>query len=161
MTLRFPWVQRCRQAWRPSDELARTPATRTNQVNQNRPRCWGENASEAVTLPPSPPPPGTCSMSYKLAPTPRRLIIWQQNLNKSKKAQFDLINSPIHKDWDVMLLQEPYIDKYGNTKATSKWHMVYPTDHLTDLATNRAVMLVNTALDSNAWMQVPFAGSNN
>jgi len=99
-------------------------------------------------------------MTYELAPTPKRLRIWQHNLNKSEKAQFDLINSPIHENWDIVLLQEPYIDKYGNTKAMSKWHTVYPTAHLTDSSSNRSVILVNTALDSNAWTQVAFKGSN-
>ena len=100
-------------------------------------------------------------MSYTLAPPPTRLRIWQQNLNKSDKAQFDLINTPLHKDWDVLLLQEPYINNLGNTKATSRWHVIYPSSHLADDSTCRSVILVNTALDTNAWAQVPLEGSNN
>src|SRR6266481_3466748 len=100
-------------------------------------------------------------MSYTLEPPPTRLHIWQQNLNKSDKAHFDLINTPVHKDWDLLLLQEPYIDAFGNTKATSKWHVIYPLSHLTDSSTCRAVILVNTALDTNSWSQVPFKDSNN
>ena len=101
-----------------------------------------------------------CPMSYEIEASPTRLKIWQQNLNKSDKAHFDLINSPVHKDWDLLLLQEPYIDKLGNTKVTSKWHTVYPSSHLTDTSITRAVVLVNAAMDSNAWTQVPFEGSN-
>ena len=63
-------------------------------------------------------------------------------------------------DWGVVLLQEPYIDKYGNTKATSKWHTIYPSSHLVDTSTNRSFILVNMALDTNAWTQVPLEGSN-
>ena len=47
------------------------------------------------------------------------LHIWQQNLNKSDKAHYDLINTPLHKNWDILALQEPYIDTFGNTKANS------------------------------------------
>ena len=99
-------------------------------------------------------------MSYSIEPPPKRLKIWQQNLNKLEKVQFDLINSSIHRDWDLLLLQEPYIDKLGNTKATSKWHTLYPSSHLTNSTTNRSVVLVNAALDTNAWAQVPFEDSN-
>src|SRR6266481_7652232 len=99
-------------------------------------------------------------MSYTLEPSPARMRIWQQNLNKSDKAQFYLINSPIHKDWDLVLLQELYIDTFGNMKANSKWHTIYPSTHLTDDTTNRSVILVNMALDMNLWTQMPFKDSN-
>ena len=45
-------------------------------------------------------------------------------------------------------------------KATSKWHTVYPSLHLTDTSVTRAVILVNAAIDSNTWTQVQFKGSN-
>ena len=89
-----------------------------------------------------------------------RLRIWQQNLNKSDKAQFYLINMPLHKEWDILLLQEPYIDSFGNTKATSRWHVLYPSSHLSDSSTCRSVILVNSVLDMNAWAQVPLEGTN-
>src|SRR6266481_10091192 len=100
-------------------------------------------------------------MPYTIEPNPMRLRIWQQNLNKSDKAHFDLINSLAHKDWDLLLLQEPYIDAFGNTKATSKWHTIYPSLQFTDSAVDRSVILVNTALDTNAWAQIPFKGLGN
>ena len=50
--------------------------------------------------------------------TPNRLRIWQQNLNKSRVAQEDLINSEAYKDYNLLILQEPYIDTYSNTKAS-------------------------------------------
>ena len=63
-------------------------------------------------------------MPYTIEPPPTRLRIWQQNLNKSDKAHYDLINTPLHKNWDVLALQEPYINMLGNTKANSWWHVV-------------------------------------
>ena len=69
-------------------------------------------------------------------------------------------NAPLHKEWDVLLLQELYIDSFGNTKATSRWHVIYPSSHLTDGPICRSVILVNALLDTNAWAQVPLEGSN-
>ena len=46
--------------------------------------------------------------------------------------QTAVINLLVHKDWDLLLLQELYIDKFRNTKATSKWHTLYLSSHLTD-----------------------------
>ena len=99
-------------------------------------------------------------MSYTLAPPQMRLRIWQQNLNKSNKVQFDLIKALLHKDWDILLLQELYIDNLSNMKATSRWHVIYPSSHLADDSACRTVILVNAALDTNVWAQVPLEGSN-
>ena len=67
---------------------------------------------------------------------------------------------PLHKNWDILALQEPYIDALGNTKANSQWHVVYPSPHLTNSTINRLVLLVNVALDVNRWVQIPVEGSN-
>ncbi|KII85398.1 hypothetical protein PLICRDRAFT_60623, partial [Plicaturopsis crispa FD-325 SS-3] len=75
-------------------------------------------------------------------------------LNKSKRAHFDLINSAYHKDYDILALQEPYIDALGNTKANPKWRVVYPSSHPADGSTVRSVLLVNTRLDTNHWRQL-------
>src|SRR3981189_178279 len=91
---------------------------------------------------------------------PTRLNIWQQNLNKSAKAHWDLINSSIHKEWDIILLQEPYIDSYCNTKATYNWRIIYPSSHLTNEAAFRSVILVNAKLDTNHWHQINFNDNN-
>jgi Endonuclease-reverse transcriptase len=93
-------------------------------------------------------------------PAPKRLRIYQQNLNKSDKAQYDLLNSPIHKEWDLLLLQEPYIDTLGNTKANHYWRVIYPTSHLDDGSAKRSIILVNAGLDTDTWSQVSFTGSN-
>ena len=66
--------------------------------------------------------------------------------NLSRVAQEDLINSGIHKDYDILALQEPYIDVFGNTKATRNWRVLYPTSHLSDPMPLRAVMLVSSEI---------------
>ncbi|KII89054.1 hypothetical protein PLICRDRAFT_78414, partial [Plicaturopsis crispa FD-325 SS-3] len=75
-------------------------------------------------------------------------------LNKSSKAHFDLINSAVHKDYDILAIQEPYLDSFANTKATSKWRVVYPSSRFADKSTVRSVLLVNTRLDTNHWRQL-------
>lgn len=80
--------------------------------------------------------------------------IRQQNLNKSRTAQFDLINSIDPKDWDIILLQEPFIDAYNNTKANYHWHVLYPPTHFTDPKATRSIILVNTQLNTNTWTQL-------
>lgn len=91
---------------------------------------------------------------------PTSLRIWQQNLNKSIKAQYDLINPLIHNNWDIILLQEPYTDSLGNTRANHHWRVVYPSDHLTDTSPKHSIILVNTRLDTNTWSQIQFNGTN-
>ena len=99
-------------------------------------------------------------MSYTIEPSPTRLHIWQQNLNKSDKAHYDLINTPLHKNWDILALQEPYTDALGNTRANSQWHVVYPSPHHTDSSIDRLVILINLALDVNKGAQIPVEDSN-
>ena len=53
----------------------------------------------------------------------------------------------------AVMLQEPYIDAYGNTKATRHWRVVYLSSRRMDLALPRAVMLISAALDTNQWTQ--------
>ena len=88
------------------------------------------------------PTPVNPSMNNTLHPVPNRLRIWQQNLNKSRVAQEDLINSEVYKEYDLLILQEPYIDSYGNTKATRDWRVTYPSSFLSRNHVTRSVMLI-------------------
>ena len=54
---------------------------------------------------------------------------------------------PLHKTWDILALQEPYINALGNTKANLQWDVVYPTPHLANNTIDRSVLLINVALD--------------
>src|SRR6266481_8617941 len=42
----------------------------------------------------------------------------------------------------------------------SKWHVIYPSSHLADNSTCISIILVNTALDTNSWSQVPLKDSD-
>ena len=103
------------------------------------------------------PPTLACPpMSSTITSIPNHLRIWQQNINKSRVAQEDLINSDVYKNYNLMLLQEPFIDSYGNTKATKDWWVTYPSHHLT---TDHPVCSVITNLDTNSWVQHSIPGS--
>lgn len=51
-------------------------------------------------------------------PIHRTLRIRQQNLNKSPVAFSHLISTNLPKDWDIILIQEPHLDKLELTKAS-------------------------------------------
>jgi len=54
--------------------------------------------------------------------------IWQQNVAKSSVAQHDVLAKANPKDWDIIALQEPYMDYLGLTRAKSKQNMIYNTN---------------------------------
>ncbi|OBZ69995.1 hypothetical protein A0H81_10500 [Grifola frondosa] len=63
---------------------------------------------------------------------PTRLRIWQQNLNKSLDAQLDLLHAANPDNYDLLLLQEPYLDHLNLTRANHHWTVVYPSRHHDD-----------------------------
>ncbi|KIK38872.1 hypothetical protein CY34DRAFT_44461, partial [Suillus luteus UH-Slu-Lm8-n1] len=65
-------------------------------------------------------------MSEQPVPTPNRLNIWQQNLNVSLAAQESLMNSQDITNYDLLIIQEPYINFLRNTHASHCWHVLYP-----------------------------------
>src|SRR5262245_30548707 len=87
-------------------------------------------------------------------PQPTELKIWQQNLNKSMVAQQDLINTLDPEDYDLILIQEPYIDFNRKTRANHRWRVVYPSSYYADNSPVRSVILVNSRLNTNNWKQL-------
>ncbi|KAG2056119.1 hypothetical protein BDR06DRAFT_880710, partial [Suillus hirtellus] len=89
------------------------------------------------------------------------LRIWQQNLNTSMVTQESLLNYPITKHWDVIIIQEPYINFLQNTKANHRWHVLYLTQHYTHPQKHSyTITLVNANLDTNIWNQITFPSSD-
>jgi hypothetical protein len=60
-----------------------------------------------------------------------KLHIWQQNLNTFPMAQASLLNNPDMADWDVIAIQEPYINFLCNTSVNNHWHVIYLSWHYT------------------------------
>ncbi|KNZ74021.1 hypothetical protein J132_08675 [Termitomyces sp. J132] len=71
-------------------------------------------------------------MNRQAPASPEKLCIWQQNVWKSDIAQAAMLNTACPEDWDMLAIQEPYLDHLGNTKASSYWRVVYPRDHCHD-----------------------------
>ena len=81
-----------------------------------------------------------------------QLRIWQQNLNKSLTAQEDLLHRATPTNYDILALQEPYLDTLKNTRATRHWIVHYPTVRDRDTSgRTRATILVNKHLSTGSW----------
>ena len=81
-----------------------------------------------------------------------QLRIWQQNLNKSITAQEDLLHHALPTNYDILALQEPYIDTLKNTRATQHWRVHYPTVRDRDTSgRTRATLLINNQLSTGSW----------
>ncbi|KAJ7769946.1 hypothetical protein B0H16DRAFT_1307194, partial [Mycena metata] len=84
-----------------------------------------------------------------------RLKVWQQNLDRSNNNQQDLLEKMGRDEYQFAALQEPYIGPGNKTRANSHWRVVYPTLHGEGQGSTRAVTLVNTAVPTDAWSQIP------
>ena len=88
-------------------------------------------------------------------PTRTDVKIWQQNLGKSLIAQQEMLATAHPTDWDVLAIQEPYIDNLGNTRANPKWSVIYPTSTNREAQhPPRTVILVNTRIPSETITQI-------
>ncbi|OBZ78309.1 hypothetical protein A0H81_02654 [Grifola frondosa] len=85
---------------------------------------------------------------------PTRLRIWQQNLNKSLDAQLDLLHAANPDNYDLLLLQEPYLDHLNLTRANHHWTVVYPSRHHDDDTRSRSVILVSRKISTGAWVPI-------
>lgn len=93
----------------------------------------------------------------------RYLRILQINLNKSEKAQLELLNNDLHKHWDIVLLQEPYTNFYRNIATPKGFRHIYPSKKArkeVDTAVGcRSGIWVSTRLSTNSWYAVEVGGS--
>ncbi|KAG2068646.1 hypothetical protein BDR04DRAFT_951632, partial [Suillus decipiens] len=57
--------------------------------------------------------------------------------------------------WDVLIIQELYINFLYNTSVNHHWHVLYPSKHLTNpQQKSQAITLVNTSINTNTWKQL-------
>jgi exonuclease III len=88
------------------------------------------------------------------------LRIRQVNHNSSSTAHDSFINSKAHENYDIVLIQEPYINTLKKFSASPKWRVVYPSSHLSLMEKIRAITLVNVNMSTNSWHQVDVNDSN-
>ncbi|KLO17454.1 hypothetical protein SCHPADRAFT_809372, partial [Schizopora paradoxa] len=84
------------------------------------------------------------------------------NLNKSPAAQAAFLHYFTPDKFDIIAIQEPYIDFLRNTRASSHWTTVYPSNHIgssgnhrSGTQTTRSLILVNSRLRSLSWNPIP------
>ncbi|KAG1788582.1 uncharacterized protein HD556DRAFT_1245023, partial [Suillus plorans] len=71
------------------------------------------------------------------------------------------MNSPDITNQDLLIIQEPYINFLRNTRASHRWHVLYPTNHFTcPQERSRAITFINSSLDTNTWKQIFFPSSD-
>ena len=52
--------------------------------------------------------------------------IAQVNIRHTQAATHDFLAHFTYQKYDILAIQEPYIDAYHNTRATSHWTVIYP-----------------------------------
>src|SRR5712671_6439351 len=93
--------------------------------------------------------------------SPKLFQIWQQNVAKSNTAQQDLLAKANLKDWDIIALQEPYLDHLRLTHTNSHWTVLYPSNkNLQNQNCAWSVLLINTKIDSSQVQQITINSSN-
>ena len=58
-------------------------------------------------------------------------------------------------EYDILAIQEPYLDFLGNTRATPHWYPVYPRTHYNDKEKQtRSMILVNKRIATSGWVSI-------
>lgn len=65
-------------------------------------------------------------------PQLKKLCIYQLNCNASNDCQLAMLNLLSPRDWDLIMIQEPYIAFNDVTRATPPWRVVYLQTHKKD-----------------------------
>ena len=84
------------------------------------------------------------------------IIIWQQNINKSRACQHDLISSGklIEKGIDIVAYQEPSINAFNKSIASRDWKAIYPSMHESSPQKTRTLILVRDGILTDSWDQL-------
>ena len=90
--------------------------------------------------------------------SPETLHIWQENVNKSRTCQHDLISSTAlaRRGIDIVALQEPAISSFGTTIASREGIPIYPSMHSKEPSKIHSVLLLRSNLLTENWKQVDF-----
>ena len=89
-----------------------------------------------------------------------RIRILQINLNKSEKAHLDIINERVSRDYDIILIQEPYTTIFNGIRTPTNFRPVFPTHRFQSQEQICSVIWVNKKLDTNKWTALEVPGTN-
>ena len=91
---------------------------------------------------------------------PMKVCIWQQNTRKSQIAQQYILNTDPSL-YNLILIQEPWIDSFSNARGNHHWCIVYPSNRYTDgHETIRSIILVNANISTDAYNSLMIPHSN-
>ena len=100
-------------------------------------------------------------MNVRSPTLPLKLRIWQQNAHKSKTAHSYILNSANPNNWDIIGLQEPWIDSYRYSRGTQYWRVVYPANFLVEGRDHvHSILLVNTNISTDSYTVLPVMHSD-
>ena len=89
-----------------------------------------------------------------------KLRILQCNLNKSEKAHLDIINEKVSKNYDIMLIQEPYTTSFNAIRTPANFRPVSPRNRNQADDQVRSVIWVNKHLETKNWKIMDIQDSN-
>jgi hypothetical protein len=93
--------------------------------------------------------------------TTRHIHIWQQNIAKSGIAQHNLLAKANPTNWEIIALQEPYLNHLGLTHAHNHWNIYYPSSkNLTNQKHTCSIILTNTNITSSQIQQINIQSSD-
>ena len=100
-------------------------------------------------------------MNVRSPSLPLKLRIWQQNAHKSKTAHSYILNNANPNNWDVIALQEPWFDSYGNSRGTQYWRVIYPANfYMEGRNCVRSILLINTNISTDSYSIIPVMHSD-
>lgn len=134
------------QNWAQRRQLAKTKL----KTIHHRRTLWQRDSNQQPTL-----GRRKCASNARMNETPKqieRLRIRQQNVNKSLHATLDMLSRCAPDKYDIIAIQEPYIDFLGNMRAGPHWYSIYPKSHYMNAGKHtRSMILVSKRIATEAW----------
>ena len=124
---------------------------------------WGSQqvsppADNQLTEPPS---HGPSQWTYTSQTSHRTLEYGSKMYTKSKTVQSYVLNTANLKDWDIIALQDPWFNSFGNTWGTQYWRVICPTNFYVEGRVHiRSILLVNTNISTDCYSILPIMHSD-
>src|ERR1700720_683205 len=95
-------------------------------------------------------------MSRQPPRQPQQLRIWQQNVHKSQTAQDYICCTTQPSNWNIIALQEPWINTFGNSRGSQYWRVIYPANFYAEgCLCIRSILLINSNISTNSYLILP------
>ena len=87
------------------------------------------------------------------------LRIYQYNAHRSRSVHHSLLNDSIMKNFDILMIQEPYTYFQNETQTAllhPRWRLISPGPLLLELVRPRVVIYISTRISSSSYRITPF-----